>query len=140
MAEFTAAAVQTVAAGGDLLFTDAPISGSCSIVHREGSGIITVRGLTNQCRARFRVRFGSNISVPTGQTVQAISAAIAVDGEALASSTMTVTPAAVDNLFNVSTEALVDVPAGCCSTITIKNVNLIPINFTNSNLIVERVA
>lgn len=140
MAEYTATAVQTVAANANLLYTDAPINNSCSIIHREGSGIVTLRGLTRQCRARFRISFGSNISIPTGGVVAPISAAIAVDGEALASSIMTVTPAAVNNLFNISSEALVDVPANCCVTITVKNNSTQPINFTNSNLIVERVA
>lgn len=140
MSEYTASAVQLVAANANVLFTDAPIDNSCSIVHREGSGIITLRGITRQCRARFRVSFGSNIAIPTGGTVEAISAAISVDGEALATSTMTVTPAAVENYFNISSEALVDVPANCCLTVSIKNISTQPINFANSNLIIERVA
>ena len=140
MSEYTAFAEQTVAASSNVLFTDAPIDNSCSIVHRAGSGIITLRGITRQCRARFRISFGGNIAIPTGGTVEAISAAISVDGEALATSTMIVTPAAVENYFNISSEALVDVPAGCCLTISVKNISTQPINFANSNLIVERVA
>ena len=140
MSEYTASAVQLVAANANVLFTDSPIDNSCSIVHREGSGIITLRGITRQCRARFRISFGSNIAIPTGGTVEAISAAISIDGEALATSTMIVTPAAVENYFNISSQALVDVPANCCLTISVKNVSTQPINFANSNLIVERVA
>ena len=100
MSEYTAFAEQTVAASSNVLFTDAPIDNSCSIVHRAGSGIITLRGITRQCRARFRISFGANIAIPTGGTVEAISAAISVDGEALATSTMIVTPAAVENYTN----------------------------------------
>ena len=81
-----------------------------------------------------------SIAIPTGGTVEAISAAISVDGEALATSTMIVTPAAVENYFNISSEALVDVPNGCCLTISVKNVSDQSIIFANSNLIVERVA
>lgn len=140
MSEYTATAVQTVALGSNLLFTEAPIDNSCAIVHREGSGIINLRGLTRQCRARFRVSFGANIAVPTGGTIDPISMAIAVDGEGLASSTMTVTPSAVENYFNISSEALIDVPCNCCVTVTVKNISTQAINVANANFIVERVA
>ena len=38
--------------------------------------------------------FGANISIPTGGTVEAISIALAVDGEPLSSAVAIVTPAA----------------------------------------------
>lgn len=140
MSEYISTLPQSVAANANLLFTEAPIDNSCSIVHRDGSGVITLRGLTRQCRARFRVSFGANIYIPTGGVVGAISAALALDGETLSSSVMTVTPAAVNSAFNISTEALIDVPAQCCATISIKNITAQTIVFANSNLIVERVA
>lgn len=75
MAEYSYAAVQTVEAGQNVLFNETPVAPSRCIVHRDGSGIVTLRGLTNcQCRARFRVSFGANIAIPTGGTVGAISA------------------------------------------------------------------
>ena len=140
MSEYTASVAQVVATNANVLFTDAPIDNTCSIVHRSGSGIVTLRGITRQCRARFRVSFGGNIAIPTGGTVEAISAAIAIDGEGLATSTMIVTPTAVENYFNISSEALVDVPANCCLTVSIKNTSTQDVSFANSNLIIERVA
>lgn len=140
MAEYTATAVQTVPANANVVFTDAPIDNSCAIVHRKGSGIINLRGLTRQCRARFRVSFGANIAIPTGGAVGPISLAIAADGEALGSSVMIVTPAAINDYFNIGSEALIDVPADCCVTVTIKNISPQSINVMNANLIVERVA
>ena len=68
------------------------------------------------------------------------SIALAVDGEALGSATATVTPAAVENFFNVSAFAYVNVPRGCCTTIAVKNINTQTIELSNANLIVERVA
>lgn len=95
MAEYTAAAAQTVANGNNVLFTATPVCATRCIVHREGSGIVTLRGITNgQCRARFRVNFGGNIAIPTGGTAGAISIALAIAGEALPASTAIVTPAA----------------------------------------------
>jgi hypothetical protein len=47
-----------------------------------------LRGITTQCRARFKIFFSANIAIPTGGTVEAISLAVSVDGEAIASTTM----------------------------------------------------
>ena len=53
--EVTGIALQTVAAGEDVAFTETPVCGTKCIVHRQGSGIIKLRGITNQCKARFLV-------------------------------------------------------------------------------------
>lgn len=140
MAEYTATFVQQIAANQNAVFTETPISGSNCIVHREGSGIITLRGMTNQCRARYKVVFGGNIAIPAGGTVGPISIAIAVEGEALGSATATVTPAAVSDEFNVFAAAFIEVPRGCCVTIAVKNISTQTIELQNANVIVERVA
>ena len=80
-----------------MLFSDTVVCGNCSIFHREGSGLVAVRGLTNtQCRARFQVTFGGNIAIPTGGTVGPISLAISLNGEPVVETTMSSTPAAVE--------------------------------------------
>ena len=138
--ELTANALQTVEANQNVLFTDTVVCGSCSILHRDGSGLVTLRGITNQCRARFKVTFGGNIALPTGGTVEAISLAIAVNGEPVASTTMIVTPAAVEEFSNVFSAIYLDVPANCCSQISVRNISTQAIDVQNANLIVERVA
>lgn len=138
-AEYTNITVQQIAANGNAVFNETPVCGSKCIVHREGSGIVTLRGITNQCRARYMVIFNGNIAIAPGGTVEPISIAIAVEGEALGSATATVTPAAVSDEFNVSSFAYVDVPCGCCTTIAIKNINTQTIELQNANLIVTRV-
>ena len=138
--EITANAIQTVADGANVLFTDTVVCGNCAITHRDGSGLVTLRGLTNQCRARFRVSFGGNIAIPTGGTVGPISLAIAVDGEAVATTTMISTPAAVEEYQNVFSAIFLDIPRGCCSQISVKNTSDEPIEIQNANLIIERVA
>lgn len=140
MAEFTSTTIQTVAAGQNLPLTETSVKGTNCIVHREGAGNVTLRGLTNQCKAVFRVSFGGNIAIPTGGTVGAISVALAVGGEALNSATAIVTPAAVDQYSNVFTAVFVEVPRGCCVTVALKNISTQTISIANSNLIVERVA
>ena len=138
--EIIAVATQTVAENQNVLFTDSVTCGNCSITHRDGSGIVTLRGTTNQCRARYKVTFGGNIAIPTGGTVEAISLALAIDGEGLGSSTMIVTPAAVEEYFNVFGAMFIDVPKGCCLTVSIQNTSAQSILVQNANLIIERVA
>ncbi len=140
MAEFTANAVQTVAANQNVQFSDSPVSGSKCIVHREGSGIVTLRGITNQCKARYKISFGGNIAVPTGGTVGAISIALSIDGEPIASASAIVTPAAVNEFFNVFTAVFIEVPKGCCLTVAVENTSTQAISVQNANLIAERVA
>lgn len=141
--ELTANATQTVAAGQNVLFTDTPVR--CNrgyVVHRDGAGLVTLRGICNGCSpiARYRVLFLGNISVPTGGAVAPISVALSLGGEAIPTTTATVTPAAVENAFNVATSAFVDVPRDCCVSLSVRNISTQAINVANANLMIERVA
>lgn len=142
MAEYTSTATQTVASGQNVLFTERTSRNrNCSIMHREGSGIITLRGSDRCCNpAKYKVSFGGNIAVATGGTVGAISVAIALAGESLYGSTATVTPAATGDFFNVHTSAVITVPCNCCLTVAVENASTgTAIDVANANLIVERI-
>ena len=138
--EIIATALQTVGENNNVLFTDSITCGNCSISHRVGSGLVALRGLTCQNRARYKVSFGGNIAIPTGGTVEAISLALAIDGEPVASTNMIITPAAVEEFFNVFSAVFIDIPRDCCSTISVQNTSTQAIDVQNANLIVERVA
>ena len=138
--EITAVTLQEVAENQNVLFTDTVICGGPSIVHRGGSGLVTLRGLTNQCRAQYKVTFGGNIAIPTGGTVEEISLALTIDGEPLGSATMIETPAAVEQVSNVFGAVYIAVPRGCCLTVGVRNTSAQAINVQNANLIVERIA
>ena len=138
--EIIANELQTVLAGANVQFTDTVVPGKACTMHRPGSGLVSLRGLTDQCRARYKISFGGNIAVPTGGAVGAMSLAIAIDGEAIAATTMTVTPAAVEEFFNVFGAVYLDIPRGCCSQISVRNVTTQAIEVQNANLIIERVA
>lgn len=140
LAEFTNSNIVSVASGQNVPLTETAVNSKPCIVHREGSGLVTLRGLTNQCKAVFKISYGGNIAIPTGGTVEAITAALSINGEALASATATVTPAAVENYFNIYVSAQVCVPKGCCVTVGMRNTSTQAVNFANSNLTVERVA
>lgn len=141
--ELTASAAQTVQAGQNVLFTDTPVG--CNrgyVVHRQGAGLVTLRGMCNGCAniARYKVLFVGNLAVPTGGTPGAISVALSIGGEAIQQSTATVTPTVADSSFNVTTAAFVDVPKGCCVSLAVKNINAQAISVANANLLIERVA
>lgn len=138
--EITNNDIQLVSVNQNVLFTETPVPGNCSIIHREGSGLVTLRGMTNQCRARYRVTFGGNIAVPNTGAAAAIQLAIAVSGEAVATTTMIFTPNSEDQYGNVFSSVFLDVPKNCCSQISVKNISDRAINVRNANLIVERVA
>lgn len=131
---------QTVEANEAVAFTTALSSGNQSILWRAGSGVITLRGLGPQLRARFRVSYHANVALAADATVAPIEVAIRVSGEALASSRAVSTPAAVGEFNSVSATTLVDVPAGCCTQISLANIGVPAIDTENVDLIVERVA
>lgn len=143
MAEYVYPTLQTVENGQNVLLQDSIPCTKGYVIHRNGSGILTLRGIVNNpCAnfARYKAAFNGNISIPTTGTIGAISICLAIDGEAVQSSKAIVTPTAVDAFFNVTSVANITVPAGCCLTISIENTSGIEINVQNANLTVDRTA
>lgn len=137
--ELTNVAVQTVAATANVAFAETPVRDCRGLItHREGSGIITLRGAPNG--ARYKVTFGANVAIPTGGAVAPIMLALAIDGEALGGSTMISTPTATEAFNNVSASVFVVVPCSCCATFSVRNTGTAEIEVGNANLIIERVA
>ena len=138
--EITANAIQTVASGSNVVFTETAVSGSSCILHREGAGLVTLRGLTNQRRARFKISFGSNVALPIGTNVKPIALAIGINGEPVQPSSMISSPSAANSYNNVYSSIFIDVPSGCCNQISVENIGETGVNVQNASLIVERVA
>lgn len=140
MAEFTNGLIQTVESGANVLFTQTPVRAGACVYHRAGSGVVRLKGATNQFRALYRVTFGANVAIPEGGTVGPITLAITVDGDPLASATMIETPAAAEEFANVFAAVLVAAECGCCATVAVRNIGPDPVSVQNANLIVDRVA
>ena len=88
-------------------------------------------------------------SLPEGGTAGEIQLAIAIDGEVVPTSIATATPTAVEAYWNVNGFAIIDVPAGCCYTVSVENasVSATPattpapaLNLRNLNVEVTRLA
>ena len=95
MAEYVYPLDQTVTAGQNVLLQDSIPCNKGYVIHRNGSGILTLRGIVNNPCARFAryfVEFNGNIALPEGGTPGEISLALAIDGEPLQTSKARVTP------------------------------------------------
>lgn len=127
MAEYlTRDAVETVALNTPIPFIDSIPCNKGYIYHQSGSGILVLRGVVNNpscCFARYEVKFTGNISIPEGGTVTPIATAIVVSGESREGSRSIFTPTVVDEYGNVTSRATVDVPKGCCFTVSVEYVN-----------------
>lgn len=127
MAEYlTRDAVETVALNSAIPFIDSIPCNKGYVYHQSGTGIFVLRGVVNNpcsCFARYEVEFTGNISIPTGGAITPIATAIVVSGEERVGSRSIFTPAAVDEYGNVTSRATVDVPKGCCFTVSVESVN-----------------
>ena len=140
-AEYSANAIQTVAAGGSVIFTESPVPCNREIIyHREESGAFRLASpvaMGNNCRRRcccadyptanYQVAFHANIQL-----------AVAIDGEVDPSSIMTFTPAATEELGNVGADVIVAVPCICrCASVSIRNVSTQAIQVQNANIVFD---
>lgn len=154
MAEYlTRDAVESVALNAPIPFVDSIRCTRGNVFHQSGSGIFILRGIVNNpsaCFARYEVEFTGNIAIPTGGAVTPISTAIVVSGEQREGSRAIFTPAAVDQYGNVTSRAVIDVPRGCCFTVSVEYVNgtvntpaVVPtplINVVDGSLSITRIA
>ena len=148
-AEYSANAVQEVAANSPVIFTESPVPCRRGLVfHRDESGSFLLANNANSvntcncgCRrvysTQYTVGFHANVAIPTGGTVEEIQLAIAIDGEIDPSSIMRITPAAVEEYGNVGAGIIVSVPSLCrCSNVSIRNISTQAIEVQNANIVI----
>lgn len=152
MAEFIYNEVQLVQPGAAALLSDAIPCTRRQVLHRPGSGILTLTGkVNNACAnfARYRVSYDGNIAIPEDGTPGEIQLALAIDGEIVQSSIAAATPTVADAYWNVSGFAIIDVPSCCCYTCSVENASVSDtpattpapaLNLRNLNVEVTRLA
>ena len=158
MAEYTYNPVQLVEPNQNILLNDNIPCNKGYVIHRNESGIVTLRGIVNNpcaCFARYQVTFNGNVALPDGATVGPIAIALAISGEPILTSRAIVTPAAtaenpptLNNFFNVTSTAIITVPKCCCFNVAVENVStpaeaggVAPeILVQNANLTIARIA
>lgn len=123
MAEYlTRDSVESVALNTSIPFINSIPCNKGYVYHQSG-GIFILRGITNNCFARYEIEFTGNISIPEGGDVTPIATAIVVSGESQTGSRSIFTPAEVDEYGNVTSRTIVDVPRGCCLTVSVEYVS-----------------
>lgn len=150
MAEYLANAVQNVALSGPIIFTASIPCRKGYVYHEDETGIFILRGITDNCFARYQVTFNGNIAIPTGGAITPVAVAIAVNGEPRLTSRAIYTPAAVDEYGNVTSTAIITVPRGCCFSLSVEYVDATvddpattptpAIEVQNANLVITRIA
>ena len=150
MAEYLANALQNVSLNSPVLFTASIPCNKGYVYHEDETGIFILKGITNNCFARYQITYNGNIAVPEEGEVTPIALAIAVNGEPRVTSTAIFTPQAVDEFGNVTSTCIVTVPKGCCFSMSVRyvdattdNIAVDPtptIEVTNSNLVITRIA
>lgn len=145
MAEYSANAVQTINPGETAIFSTVEPCRRGFIRHRDGTGSFLLSGwVPNRgccCKpknANYFVDFGANIAIPEGGTVGPISVALSIDGATVPTSEMIVTPAAVEEYFNISRAINLDIWNGCCETVAVRNTSNQPILMQNANIVFSR--
>lgn len=150
MAEYLANNVQNVSLNAPVIFNASIPCTKGYVYHEDETGIFTLRGITNNCFARYQVTFNGNIAIPEGGEITPIALAITVSGEPRLTSRAIFTPSAVDEWGNITSTALITVPRGCCFNVSVDYVDATTddpattptpvIEVQNANFVVNRVA
>lgn len=149
MAEYIEVASQEVALNNAIVFNASIPCPKGYVYHEDGTSNFTLRGVTNNCFARYQLDFGANIGIVEGGVVTPIGIAVAVNGEVRPSSLAISTPAAADELNSVSTSAIITVPRNCCFNVSVRYVSgvtdgtTVPtptIQVQNANLAITRIS
>lgn len=158
MAEFTNNTPQLIQPNQQVLLSTSIGCQKGYVYHRNGSGIVTLRGITPNCFARYQVTFNGNIAIPSTGTISPISVSLAIDGEPILTSKAVFTPSVVATTDigsdvgygNVTSTAIITVPRGCCFNVSVENTSAVPttpaganapaILVKNANLVVQRIA
>ena len=150
MAEYLANAVQNVALNAPIVFTASiPCNRGC-VIHEDETGVFTLRGVTNNCFARYQVVFNGNVAIPDGGDLTAVAIALVVQGEQRPTSRAIYTPQAVEEYGNLTSTAIITVPRGCCFPLAVEYVDATvddptvtptpTIEVQNANLTITRIA
>lgn len=149
MAEYTNIGNQLVALNNPLVFTASIPCSKGYIYHEDGTGNFTLRGLTNNCFARYQLVWNGNVQIPEGGAVSPVGIAIAVNGEVRPGSIAIYSPTVAESFGNLSSTAIVTVPRGCCFGVSLRYVSGVTdgtttptpnVEVANSNLTISRIA
>lgn len=118
MAKYITTTDQNVALNGTFPFDVVSIPCNKGCVVPIATGVLTLKGDTPNRFARYEVEVQGNVAIPTGGAVTPIAVAVTLNGVAIPDSVAIVTPAAVEDVWHISTSTTVTVPSGCCVSVS----------------------
>lgn len=118
MARYITSADVNVALNGTIPFDIVSIPCNVGNVIPLTSGVLTLKGNTNNRFARYEVNLQANIAIPEGGEVTPIALAITINGVAIPESVAIFTPQAVEEFGHINTSVLITVPCGCCLSVS----------------------
>ena len=144
MAEYRYNAIQTVPAGGTIIFSnDFFPCNKGLIVHQNDSGLFQVRGVVNNPCAEYgklKINFGANVAIPTSGTAgNPVTFAITVNGVTEPATTM-ISTSPIGEFNNINREVEIPIPRGCCQNVAVTNTSDQPIEVQNAIIDLDRIA
>lgn len=146
-AEYSYPLTQNVAVNANIVFLNG--DRCCKkgfIVHNDASGVFRLKGVCKNCapRAIYKVNFHANVAVAPadeGGVLEPIILALSQNGETARNTVSVVTPAAIGDQWVINFETLIELPCGCCDTISVRNISATTaIEVENANILFERIA
>ena len=146
-AEYSYPLTQNVAVNENIVFLNG--DRCCKkgfIVHNDASGVFRLKGICKNCapRAIYKVNFHANVAVAPadeGGVLEPIVIALSQNGETARNTVSVVTPATIGDKWVVNFETQVEIPCGCCDTISVRNISAnTSIEVENANILFERTA
>ena len=146
-AEYSYPLAQIVAVDENILFLNG--DRCCKkgyILHNDTSGVFRLKGICKNCacRAIYKVNFHANVAIAPadeGGVLEPIVIALSQNGETARNTVSVVTPAAIGDQWVVNFETLIELPCGCCDTISVRNISeTTAIEVENANILFERIA
>ena len=117
MANYLTSTDQNVALNNTIPYDIVSIPCNKGCVIPVTTGVLNLRSGANQA-ARYNVRAEANVAIPTGGAVTPIALALTINGVTVPDSVAIVTPAAVEDVWHISTSATITVPCGCCLSVS----------------------
>lgn len=117
MANYITSTDQNVALNNTIPYDIVSIPCNKGCVIPVTTGVVNLRSGHNQA-ARYNVRAEANVAIPTGGAVTPIALALTINGVTVPDSVAIVTPAAVEDVWHISTSATITVPCGCCLSVS----------------------
>jgi hypothetical protein len=108
---------QNVALNNTIPFNIVSIPCNKGCVIPIATGVLTLKGGANQF-ARYNVEVKANVAIPESGAVTPLAIAITLNGVPIPDSVAIITPTAAEDVWHINTSTSINVPCGCCVSVS----------------------